>query len=130
MQTLTEKDRKRILRYCICPKVAMAALIMAFVLPFLILPFEMIDDMVFHHKGFQQTGMFCALALTVIEVVIFCYCTLAPRPGMRSKKGRELQSKLAVAQSEQTVRRKSQASLERKRPRACSSAATTKAHAT
>lgn len=101
MQTLTEKDRKRILRYCICPKVAMAALIMAFVLPFLILPFEMIDDMVFHHKGFQQTGMFCALALTVIEVVIFCYCTLAPRFGMRSKKGRELQSKLAVAQSEQ-----------------------------
>ena len=101
MQTLTEKDRKRILRYCICPKVAMAALIMAFVLPFLILPFEMIDDMVFHHKGFQQTGMFCALALTVIEVVIFCYCTLAPRLGMRSKKGRELQSKLAVAQSEQ-----------------------------
>ena len=101
MQTLTEKDRKRILRYCICPKVALAALVMAFVLPLLILPFEMIDDIVFHHEGFQEAGMFCALALTVIEVVVFCYCALAPRLGMRSKKGRELQSKLAVTQSEQ-----------------------------
>ena len=34
----SEQERKRIQRYCICPKVAGAALAMAFVLPLLIIP--------------------------------------------------------------------------------------------
>lgn len=86
MATLSEQERKRIQRYCICPKVAGTALAMAFVLPFLIIPFEMIDDIVFHHEGFQDTGMTAALVLTAIELVIFCYCALAPRFGMRGKR--------------------------------------------
>lgn len=85
MATLSEQERKRIQRYCICPKVAGAALAMAFVLPLSIIPFEMIDDIVFHHEGFQETGMMTALVLTAIELVIFCYCALAPRFGMRGK---------------------------------------------
>ena len=106
MATLSEQERKRIQRYCICPKVAGAALAMAFVLPLLIIPFEMIDDIVFHHEGFQDTGMMAALVLAGIELVIFCYCTLAPRFGMRGKQ------------------------LARRPPRACSRTATTKPHAT
>ena len=66
MATLSEQERKRIQRYCICPKVAGTALAMAFVLPFLIIPFEMIDDIVFHHEGFQETGMIAALVLTAV----------------------------------------------------------------
>lgn len=73
---------------------------MAFVLPFLIIPFEMIDDIVFHHEGFQETGMMAALALAAIELVIFCYCTLAPRFGMRGKQWKEMQCRLAVEQTE------------------------------
>lgn len=100
MATLSEQERKRIQRYCICPKIAGAALAMAFVLPLLIIPFEMIDDIVFHHEGFQDTGMTAALVLTAIELVIFCYCALAPRFGMRGKQWKEMQHRLVVEQSE------------------------------
>lgn len=100
MATLFEQERKRIQRYCIYPKIAGAALAMAFVLPFLIIPFEMIDDIVFHHEGFQETGMMTALVLAAIELVIFCYCTLAPRFGMRGKQWKEMQCRLVVEQTE------------------------------
>ena len=96
MATLSEQERKRIQRYCIYPKIAGAALAMAFVLPLLIIPFEMIDDIVFHHEGFQDTGMMAALVLAGIELVIFCYCTLAPRFGMRGKQWKEMQHRLVV----------------------------------
>ena len=100
MATLSEQERKRIQRYCICPKIAGAALAMAFVLPLLIIPFEMIDDIVFHHEGFQDTGMMAALVLAGIELVIFCYCTLAPRFSMHGKQWKEMQHRLAVEQTE------------------------------
>lgn len=100
MATLSEQERKRIQRYCIYPKIAGAALAMAFVLPFLIIPFEMIDDIVFHHEGFQETGMMTALVLAAIELVIFCYRTLAPRFGMRGKQWKEMQCRLVVEQTE------------------------------
>lgn len=100
MATLSEQERKRIQRYCIYPKIAGAALAMAFVLAFLIVPFEMIDDIVFHHEGFQETGMMAALVLAAIELVIFCYCALAPRFGMRGKQWREMQCRLAIEQTE------------------------------
>lgn len=100
MAAISEQERKRIQRYCICPKVAGAALAMAFVLPLSIIPFEMVDDIVFHHEGFQETGMMTALVLTAIELVIFCYCALAPRFGMRGKQWKEMQRRLAVEQSE------------------------------
>lgn len=100
MATLSEQERKRIQRYCIYPKIAGAALAMAFVLPFLIIPFEMIDDIVFHHEGFQETGTMTALVLTAVELVIFCYCALAPRFGMRGKQWKEMQHRLVVEQSE------------------------------
>ena len=100
MATLSEQERKRIQRYCIYPKIAGAALAMAFVLAFLIIPFEMVDDLVFHHEGFQEAGLMAALVLAAIELVIFCYCTLAPRFGMRGKQWREMQRRLVVEQTE------------------------------
>ena len=116
MATLSEQERKRIQRYCICPKVAGAALAMAFVLPLLIIPFEMIDDIVFHHEGFQETGMMAALVLTAIELVIFCYCALAPRFGMRGKQWKEMQHRLVVEHDrERPARHKSRALLARSR---------------
>ncbi|WP_195246169.1 hypothetical protein [Collinsella aerofaciens] len=59
----------------------------------------MINDIAFHQKEFQPAGIYTAIALTVIELAIFCYCALAPRFGMQGKQWKELQSRLAVAQN-------------------------------
>lgn len=99
MQQVSEQERKRIQRYCIYPKIALAALIMAFVACLLMLPLQMINDIAFHQKEFQPTGIYAAIALTAIELAIFCYCALAPRFGMQGKQWKELQSQLAVAQT-------------------------------
>ena len=44
--------------------------------------------------------MMTALALTAVELAIFCYCALAPRFGMRGKQGKEMQHRLVVEQAE------------------------------
>ena len=98
MQQLTEQEKKRIQRYCTYPKIAAATLVMAFVACLLMLPLQMVNDIVFHQKEFQPAGIYTAIALTVIELVIFCYCALAPRIGMQGKQWKELQTRLAVAQ--------------------------------
>lgn len=99
MQQVSEQEKKRIQRYCTYPKIAAAALIMAFVACLLMLPFQMINDIAFHQKEFQPAGIYTAIALTVIELAIFCYCALAPRFGMQSKQWKELQGRLAVVQT-------------------------------
>ena len=99
MQQLSEQEAKRIQRYCTYPKIAAAALIMAFVSCLLMLPLQMINDIAFHQKEFQAAGMYTAIALTAIELAIFCYCALAPRFGMQGKQWKELQNRLAVAQT-------------------------------
>ena len=58
-------------RYCIYPKIAVVALIFSFVQCALIVPLEMIDDLVFQNKGFQPTGMFTALGFVIIYVIIY-----------------------------------------------------------
>ena len=99
MQQVSKQEKKRIQRYCIYPKIAFAALVMAFVACLLMLPLQMINDIAFHQKEFQPAGIYAAIALTAIELAIFCYCALAPRFGMRGKQWKELQSRLAVAQT-------------------------------
>ena len=99
MQQLSEQEKKRIQRYCTYPKIAAAALIMAFVSCLLMLPLQMINDIAFHQKEFQAAGMYTAIALTAIELAIFCYCALASRFGMQGKQWKELQNRLAVAQT-------------------------------
>ena len=99
MQQLTEQEKKRIRRYCTYPKIAATALVMSFVACLLMLPLQMINDIAFHQKEFQPAGIYTAIALTVIELAIFCYCALAPRFGMQGKQWKELQSRLAVAQT-------------------------------
>ena len=99
MQQLTEQEKKRIQRYCTYPKIAATALVMSFVACLLMLPLQMINDIAFHQKEFQPAGIYAAIALTVIELAIFCYCALAPRFGMQGKQWKELQSRLAVAQN-------------------------------
>ena len=99
MQQLTEQEKKRIQRYCTYPKIAAVALVMSFVACLLMLPLQMINDIAFHQKEFQAAGIYTAIALTAIELAIFCYCALAPRFGMQSKQWKELQSRLAVAQT-------------------------------
>lgn len=98
MQQLTEQEKKRIQRYCTYPKIAATALVMAFVSCLLMLPLQMINDIAFHHEEFQPAGIYTAIALTAIELVVFCYCALAPRFGMQGKQWKELQSRLSVAQ--------------------------------
>lgn len=99
MQLLTEQEKKRIQLYCTYPKIAATALVMSFVACLLMLPLQMINDIAFHQKEFQSAGIYTAIALTAIELVIFCYCALAPRFGMQGKQWKELQSRLAVAQT-------------------------------
>lgn len=99
MQQLTEQEKKRIQRYCTYPKIAATALVMSFVACLLMLPLQMINDIAFHQKEFQPAGIYTAIALTAIELAIFCYCALAPRFGMQGKQWKELQSRLAVAQT-------------------------------
>ena len=99
MQQLTEQEKKRIQRYCTYPKIAATALVMSFVACLLMLPLQMINDIAFHQKEFQPAGIYTVIALTAIELVIFCYCALAPRFGMQGKQWKELQSRLAVAQT-------------------------------
>ena len=98
MQQLTEQEKKRIQRYCTYPKIAATALVMAFVSCPLMLPLQMINDIAFHHEEFQPAGIYTAIALTAIELAIFCYCALAPRFGMQGKQWKELQNRLSVAQ--------------------------------
>lgn len=98
MQQLTEQEKKRIQRYCMYPKIAATALVMSFISCLLMLPLQMINDIAFHHKEFQPAGIYTAIALTAIELAIFCYCALAPRFGMQGKQWKELQSRLRVAQ--------------------------------
>lgn len=73
---------------------------MAFVTCLMLVPLEMIDDLVFHHKGFQDTGLNVILALVAVNLVAFCFWTLRPRFGMRGKQWRAMQERLAVSQQE------------------------------
>ena len=48
---INDKEKKMIQRYCIYPKIAVIALIISFIQCALIVPLEMIDDLVFHNKS-------------------------------------------------------------------------------
>ena len=100
MQALSEKEEKQIQRYCVYPKIALRALVMSFALCALIVPLEMIDDLVFHNDGFQPTGINTGIALVAICVAVFCFCALRPKFGMRGKQWLDLQNRLAVRQTQ------------------------------
>lgn len=99
---LTDKERRKIQKYCACPKIALVALIFAFVDCFMMVPLEMIDDLVFHNKGFRPAGMYTAIAFVVINLVIFCYCTLAPRFGMKGQQWKNRSGEVAGAMALQS----------------------------
>lgn len=74
---INNKEKKMIQRYCIYPKIAVVALIFSFVQCALIVPLEMIDDLVFQNKGFQPTGMFTALGFVhyiCYYILFLCTC--------------------------------------------------------
>lgn len=100
MQALSEKEKKQIKRYCVYPKIALRALIMSFVLCVLIVPLEMIDDLVFHNDGFQPVGIDTGIALIALCVAVFCFCALRPKFGMRGKQWLDLQNRLSVRQTQ------------------------------
>ena len=100
MQALSEKEKKQILRYCVYPKIALLALVMSFVLCALIVPLEMVDDLVFHNDGFESVGLNVGIALIALCVVVFCFCALRPKFGMRGKQWIDLQNRLSVRQTQ------------------------------
>ncbi len=108
---INDKEKKMIQRYCIYPKIAVIALIFSFIQCALIVPLEMIDDLVFHNKGFEPTGMFTALGFVVVYVVIFCFCALAPKFGMNGNKWKSLINRLNVKQSETDYSKEASAAL-------------------
>ena len=100
MQAFSEKEKKQIQRYCAYPKIAMRALVMSFAICALIVPLEMIDDLVFHNDGFDPAGLNAGIALVAIYVAVFCFCALRPKLGMRGKQWIDLQNRLAVRQTQ------------------------------
>ena len=100
MQALSGKEKKQILRYCVYPKIALLALVMSFVLCALIVPLEMVDDLVFHNDGFEPVGLNVGIALIALCVVVFCFCALRPKFGMRGKQWIDLQNRLSVRQTQ------------------------------
>ena len=100
MQALGEKEKKQIQRYCVYPKIAMRALVMSFAICALIVPLEMIDDLVFHNDGFDPAGLNAGITLVAIYVAVFCFYALRPKFGMRGKQWLDLQNRLAVSQTE------------------------------
>lgn len=100
MQALSEKEKGQIKRYCVYPKIALSALVMSFVLCALIVPLEMIDDLVFHNDGFQPAGLNTGIALIALCVAVFCFCALCPKFGMCGKQWLDLQNRLAVRQTQ------------------------------
>lgn len=67
MSNLSEKEKKQIQKYCVFPKISWVAIIMSFALCGLIVVLEMIDDMVFHNKGFQPGGMYARISADKIS---------------------------------------------------------------
>ena len=78
----------------------MRALVMSFAICALIVPLEMIDDLVFHNDGFDPAGLNAGIALVAIYVAVFCFCALRPKLGMRGKQWIDLQNRLAVRQTQ------------------------------
>lgn len=97
---LTEREEKLIKRYCIYPKLAMTGVIMALALgvPYVLL--EMIDDLAFHNDRAVFWGLYVYIGFVILYMVLFCWCALAPRFGMRREEWRELQRRADVRQSQ------------------------------
>lgn len=94
------RDNEKLIRKCYnYPKISTVALLMSFVLCGIIIPLEMIDDLVFHNDGFQPTGLYTIIAMIVIYMVIFCYCTLKVKFTMHGKKWTALRDALQVEQA-------------------------------
>ena len=100
MLMLTEHEEKLIQRYYIYPKIAITAVIMALALgvPFILL--EMIDDLVFHDEEVIFWGLYVYLGFAALYLILFCYCTLRAKLGMRKEEWQELQRRLSVCQSQ------------------------------
>lgn len=96
---LTEHEEKLIQRYYIYPKIAITAVIMALALgvPFILL--EMIDDLVFHDEEVIFWGLYVYLGFAALYLILFCYCTLRAKLGMRKEEWQELQRRLKVVSS-------------------------------
>lgn len=86
MPELNRDNEKLIRKCCNYPKISTVALLMSFVLCGIIIPLEMIDDLVFHNDEFQPTGLYTIIAMIVIYMVVFCYCTLKVKFTMHGKK--------------------------------------------
>ena len=97
---LTEREEKLIKRYCIYPKLAMTGVIMALALgvPYVLL--EMIDDIAFHDDRAVFWGLYVYIGFVILYMVLFCWCALAPRFGMRREEWQELQRRADVRQSQ------------------------------
>ena len=99
---LSEKDARLIKRCCVCPQLALVSLAMPFVLAVPYILGEMIGDLVFYGEGnLRFLGMIVYYAFGIAFMVVFCYCALVPKFGMRSKRWVALTEQLRVRQTEE-----------------------------
>ena len=66
--------------------------------PFILL--EMIDDLVFHDEEVIFWGLYVYLGFAALYLILFCYCPLRAKLGMRKEEWQELQRRLKVRQQQ------------------------------
>lgn len=96
---LNEDERRLIRKYCIRPKIAITAMIMAMAIGAVWIVLIMIDDLVFESKSFYGIGLFVYLAIVVVYVILFCYWFLSVKIGMKKKPWLDIVYKVSAYQS-------------------------------
>ena len=99
---LDQKDVRLIKRYAILPYIGAVALILGFVCPFLMIPYEMLADLVFHRQHYSAIPMYIVVGIAMLNCVVFVYGILVPKIGMCGKhRGEHWRQLVARAQAEQ-----------------------------
>ncbi len=99
---LDEKDARLIKRYAILPTIGAVALILASVYPVLMLPYEMLANLVFHQQHYTPIPMGITVGITMLNCAIFAYSFLVVKIGMYGKhRGEHWRQLVARAQAKQ-----------------------------
>ncbi len=87
------KDVRMLRKCCICPPLASVCLVMVLVMTALWICCEMVGGLVFYDKdSFRFIGLAVYIAFACVLMAGFCYCALAPKFAMRSKRWKALEA--------------------------------------
>lgn len=101
LNVLDDKDIRLIKRCCVLPRLGLAALVMSSVSMVLLIPLEMVADLVFHRQSFSAVPLTVVLALVIANMAAFIYCVLYPTFVQRGKHWKQLVVRLRVEQDDE-----------------------------